>query len=757
MAKKRPTPATTPDPPPEPGQVFYEFPGAVPLGLTVTELPALTMPRFGGLTGIRVTRFITRLMLWLAAVLLATTTAGGAVLAYYWIQTPKVPPLAALVNKQFSGATIYDRNGEVLYNIGYGAAHRTVKLDEVPEPIIQATIAAEDANFYSHKGVDLAGIARAAWADARHQEAVQGGSTITQQLVKNTILNGDKSFDRKLKEAVMATKVEQRYSKDDILSIYLNQIFYGQRSWGVADAAHNYFAKDVQDLTLAEAAMLAGIPNAPTLYSPLGAYPEFAESRQNYVLGRMTDLGYVTPDQAKAAATQELAYQPPKSELRAPHFVSYVRDLLAKDYSTEEIEHGGFRIYTTLDLKKQETAERLVREQVDRLRGQNVSNGGLVALDPKTGEILAMVGSKDWSNDAIGGKYNIAVAHRQPGSALKPFTYLAGFQKGMTAATVMHDKKTNFGGNPPFIPQNYDKKYRGNVPARQALQNSLNVPAVEALRFVGLPDFLDLLHHSGVTTLNGSLSDYGLALTLGGGEVKLLDLTSSYGTLAAGGLRQEPRAITKIINRDGKTIKDETVPRAGERIISEQFAYLISHVLSDDNARSAVFGRGGPLQLGERPAAAKTGTTDDYRDAWAFGYTPSLVVGTWVGNNNNAAMGQVAGALGAAPIWQGFMNEALAATPIEQFARPGGIIERCVNRGSGLPLPDGANCSPTDREIFVEGVNPVMLPDTSMKERPKEEPKKDEPKPEEEKQPEPEPALPQGRDEKEDRRGRDKD
>lgn len=738
MAK---APSNRPEIPPETeGQVFYEFPGAVPLGLTVTELPAISLPRFGRLSGLRVARVVTRLMLLLAALLLAVTTAGGAALAFYWFNTPGVPPLSALVNNQFSGATIYDRNGEVLYNIGYGAAHRTVALGDLPKPFVQATIAAEDANFYQHHGVDLGGITRATLADLQHKKVVEGGSTITQQLMKNTLLSGDRSFDRKLKEAVLASKVEHKYQKDDILSIYLNQIFYGQRSWGVADAAHNYFNKDPKDLTLAESAMLAGIPNAPTVYSPLGAYPELAKARQTYVLDRMVELGYVTRAQAEAATAEELSYQPPKSELLAPHFVSYVRDLLGKNYSEEEVQHGGFKIYTSLDLKKQQLAESIVRRQVESLGGQNVSNGGLVALEPQTGQILAMVGSKDWTADTIGGKYNIAVANRQPGSALKPFTYLAAFRKGMTAATITHDKKTNFGGNPPYIPKNYDKKERGNVPARAALQNSLNIPAVETLRFVGLPDFLTLLHQAGISTLNGGLSDYGLALTLGGGEVKLLDLTSAYGMLANGGVQQDPVAILRIVNRDGKVVEDHSKPQAGSAVVSPQLAYYLTHILSDDKARSMVFGTGSALYLADRPAAAKTGTTDDYRDAWTFGYTPDLVVGTWVGNNNNAAMGQVAGALGAAPIWHDFMTQALAGTPAKDFVRPGGIIERCVNRATGLPLPEGASCAAGDREIFIDGITPVTLPDTTIKEapKPKEEPKKEEePKSEEVKKEDP--------------------
>jgi 1A family penicillin-binding protein len=696
------------------GQVFYEFPGANTLGLTVTKLPVVELPAIGSFGKKKVALWSTRFLLVVAGLLLSATALGGAVFGYYWATTPSVPPLSALVNKQFRGATIYDRNGVELFNMGSGATHKTVKLSDVPKPLVEATIATEDANFYNHHGIDLVGIARAAINDLEHKQSLQGGSTITQQLVKNTILSNERSFGRKFKEAVMASKMEHSYTKQDILTVYFNQIFYGQHAWGVADAAQNYFNEPVQKLNLAQSSMLAGIPAAPTVFSPLGEYPQLSKVRQSYVLDRMVKLGYIKNSAAQLASDETLAYHPAENQLLAPHFVSYVRDLLSKQYSEKQMEQDGFRIYTTLDITKQNLAQQLVTQQVQNLAGQNVHNGALIAINPKNGQILSMVGSADYNNDSIGGKYNDSLALRQPGSALKPFNYLTAFEKGLTAATITHDQKTNFGGG--YTPKDYDGKYRGNISIRQALQNSLNIPAVEVLRFNGLPSFISTLQAFGITTLNAPLNNYGLSLTLGGGDVTLLDLTSSYGVLANQGARYEPQAILKIVDGSGKIIVDNSSTTPGSQVVTPQLAYYVTNILSDNNARAMEFGINNSLHLSDRPSAAKTGTTDDFRDAWTFGYTPDLVVGTWVGNNNNAPMGAVAGALGAAPIWHDFMAQALAGTPASQFNQPSGISTRYVSRTTGLPLPNGQRSD--YQEIFIDGITPVALTDTSTPDQP---------------------------------------
>jgi len=614
----------------------------------------------------------------------------------------------------FVSTKIYDRNGNLLNEIFDPLSGRRtrVPLDHISPYLIQATIATEDANFYKHAGVDPVALLRIIYHALREHEVI-GGSTIPQQLVKLTFLSSERTVERKIKEAILAAEITRRYPKDKILELYLNEIYYGHLAFGAEAAAQTYFGKPAADLTLAEAALLAGLPQAPSYYDPYtklwepDGSPGPAKKRQGIVLGLMVKQGYITPEEADAAWFEELKLTPPRYDLKAPHFVMYVREQLEAKYGPELVYKGGLRVYTTLDPRLQELAQRIARQHIDRLRGRNVTNAALVALRPQTGEILAMLGSVDFNDPHIDGQVNVALRPRQPGSAIKPLTYLATFEMQedwWTPATLIEDVRTEFpdGANPPYVPVNYDGKYHGWVTVRSALANSYNIPAVKALQHVGIAALRDVARRLGITTL--TRPDYGLSLTLGGGEVTLLELTGAYAVFANGGLRVPPVAILRVEDAEGRVLEQYTPP-PGEQVISPQHAYLITSILSDNEARTPAFGANSPLRL-SRPAAAKTGTTNDFRDNWTIGYTPDLVVGVWVGNNDNSEMKGVSGITGAAPIWHDFMEEALAGTPVRDFPMPEGIhiIEICELTGA---VPD-STCPPEKRrsEVFAEGQLP---------------------------------------------------
>ena len=635
---------------------------------------------------------------------------AGAMLAY--ASVARELPLPGELETRVAGfatTQIYDRQGNLLNEIFDPLSGRRtrVSLDQISPYLIQATIATEDANFYQHHGVDPIALLRIIYHAVREQKVI-GGSTIPQQLVKLTFLSPERTLERKLKEGILAAEITRRYPKDTILELYLNEIPYGNLAVGIEAAAETYFGKPASDLTLAEAALLAGLPQAPSYYDPYSnlwnpdGTPGPAKQRQGIVLGLMVKQGYITPEEANAAWFQELKLTPPRYALNAPHFVMYVRQLLEAEYGPEIVHKGGLRVYTTLDPQLQELAQRTAREHIERLRERNVSNAAVVALRPQTGEILAMVGSVDFNDPTIDGQVNVALRPRQPGSAIKPLTYLATFEKQddwWTPATLIEDVRTEFpdGANPPYVPVNYDGQYHGWVTVRSALANSYNIPAVKALQHVGLPALRDVAYRLGITTL--TRPDYGLSLTLGGGEVTLLELTGAYAVFANGGVRLPPVAILHVTGEDGKVLK-EHVPPAGVQVISPQHAYLITSILSDNRARTPAFGANSPLRL-SRPAAAKTGTTDDFRDNWTIGYTPDLAVGVWVGNNDNSEMKNVSGITGAAPIWHEVMEGALAGTEERDFPMPEGIrvIEICELTGA---LPD-STCPPDKRrsEVFA--------------------------------------------------------
>ncbi len=592
---------------------------------------------------------------------------SAATLVLWW--SKDLPDPQKLSSREVVESTrIFDRTGtHLLYEIGE-IRRTTVPLDRISPYIIKATITAEDDQFYKHHGIDLQGIARGVILKPLSGRRAQGGSTITQQLIKNSILTPERTVRRKIKEAVLAIELEQRFSKDEILEMYLNEIPYGSQSYGVQAAAQALYGKSAMDLSLAEASILASLPKAPTYYSPYGSHFEDLKKRQEHILDRMVSLDMISEDEAAQAKQEELHFQPRTESILAPHFVFYVKEQLDKEFGERVVEQGGLNVITTLDLRLQTLAEEALTDRQDTLKSLGASNAALVAIDPKTGDILSMTGSIDYFNEDIDGNVNVSIRHRSPGSSIKPFIYAAAWQKGYTPNTILVDAETDFGQG--YEPKNYDLKQSGPVTMRTALANSMNIPAVKTLYLAGIKEATSLAQRMGMTSLNDP-DRYGLSLVLGGGEVRLLDEVSAYGVFSNDGLRQPQRAILRVDNSSENLFDASEQDRPGEQIIDQQIARLVTSVLSDNPARAAAFGINSPLQLGSRPVAAKTGTTQDFRDGWTLGYTPSLAAGVWVGNNDNSPMGKNSpGTTTAAPIWNAFMRQALASTPIEQFVKP---------------------------------------------------------------------------------------
>ncbi len=622
----------------------------------------------------------------------------------------------------FKSTAIYDRNGGLLYEIFPSDAGRRilVPLASISPNLINAVLATEDPNFYRHPGVDPSGVARALYYALRRDSRLPGGSGIPQQLVKLTYLSADKTLTRKLKEAVLAIEISRRYDKDKVLEIYLNHIFYGNLAYGAEAASQTYFAKPASDLTLAEASLIAGIAQYPALYDPYTNW-EAARARQGDVLRLMVEHGFITPAEATAAWMEWKDRDPAgllaprRADFPAPHFVLWVRQQLEDQYGPEIVSKGGLRVATTLDPALQRQAELAVSDGVKQLqeRGVNAKNAALVALDPASGEILALVGSPDYNDAASSGQVNMAVQPRQTGSVIKPLTYLAAFERPTdywTPATVIQDEPTAFPdgpGRPPYTPKNYDGRFHGPVSVRSALANSYNIPAVKALQHVGIPALKEVAARLGISTL--TREDYGLSLTLGGGEVSPLEMTAAFAAFANGGFAVDPHAILTVQNEDGDLLFDGRQP-ARRPAIAPEHAYLITSILSDAEARRPAFGASARwLELPDRPAAAKTGTTDDWRDGWTVGYTPSLVAGVWVGNADNTPMSKDgSGAITAAPIWRQFMQLAHEGRPVQGFARPPGVIdvEICADTGA-QPGPD---CPNRRTEVFEADQPPPAAP-----------------------------------------------
>ena len=659
--------------------------------------PAVAAVRIGLATGL------------LLVVLGASMAVGGtlAAVAAYQVVMREMPSEVLLPERPaFQTTQILDRHGNVLYEIfdQEGGRRTVVSLADMPRYLIDATVATEDANFFRewNLGVDPVGVLRAIKANLEAGTVVAGGSTITQQLVKNVLIppeeRYDLSLDRKLREALYAFQITRSYPKERILEMYLNEINYGNLAYGVEAAAQTYFGKHVGQLTLAEAAMLAGLPQAPAYYDPF-KNPAAAKERQGQVLDLMVRHGFLDEATAEAAKAEPLQYANPNwGHLEAPHFVWYVRDWLIERYGQRALTEAGLRVYTTLDLDTQHLAEEVVSKHVATLARQDARNAALVALAPDTGEILAMVGSPDYYNASIDGQVNAALADRQPGSAIKPLVYLAAFQRGFGPATVVLDQRTEFPDTlgRRYVPQNYDRRFRGPVTLRRALGNSLNIPAVKVLQFVGVKEVVRLARSLGITSLREDYP-YGLSFTLGGTEVKLLELAGAYAALANGGKPVPPDPILRIENSAGAVLYTRPAPPATPQI-DPRLTFLITDILADNDARSETFGVNSPLRL-SRPAAVKTGSTDDYRDSWTIGYTPSLVAGVWVGNSDGHPMRQVLGSSGAGIIWHEFMERALEGTPPEPFPVPDGLVRGTVCATTGYVA--GYECSRQVQDWFL--------------------------------------------------------
>jgi len=603
-----------------------------------------------------------------------------------------LPSPTRLGNYPFPASSlIYDRDGQLLYEI-YTEKNRTpIKIEEVPDYVKQTAIASEDKNFYRHHGIDFGGIFRASYNIIFHQ-TLQGGSTITQQLVKNALLTPERTIKRKVRELILTFLVEVIYSKDRILEMYLNQTPYGGTAWGIESASQTYFNKQAKDLNLAEAALLAGLPASPTRFSPFGAHPELAKERQERVLKQMVESDFINQEQAEQAQKEELDFAKPSIGIKAPHFVLYIKELLVEQYGERTVEQGGLKVTTTLDLDLQEFAQQSVASEVAKLKNLSISNGAALVTNPQTGEILAMVGSKDYFDKEIDGNVNVTLMSRQPGSSIKPLNYALGLEKKViTPATIINDVPSCFAvpGQKLYCPVNYDGSFHGPTQVRFALGNSYNIPAVDVLVLNGLPDFVQKANQMGISTFKNP-DDYGLSLTLGGGEVKMNDMATAFSSLANLGIRQDIWAIKKVEEQNGK-ILFEKKEEEGPRVLSMETAYLISHILLDNNARTAAFGPSSYLVVKNHPeVSVKTGTTNDRRDNWTIGYTPSRLTVVWVGNNDNTPMSYVAsGVTGASPIWNKITAYSLKDQKEEWPLKPEGIVGFSVCSLSGkLPNPE---------------------------------------------------------------------
>jgi 1A family penicillin-binding protein len=626
-------------------------------------------------TGIKKFIGITLKLAFLFFVLGLISTVG--VFIYFSKDIPSPEKISS--RRVWESTKIYDRTGQHLLYEVHGEEKRTiVKLDQISDHLKNATIATEDKNFYNHYGIDPRGIIRAIYADVTSGTKTQGASTITQQLIKNSILSSERTFTRKIKEIILAIETEQKFSKDEILEMYLNQIPYGSSAYGSEAAAQTFFGKSAQDLDIPESALLAALPKATTYYSPYNSNLKALEElnlRYKMIINQMLAGGYISEQEAKDAKEVEILkkVKPFRESIEAPHFVMYVRQQLVDEFGEEEVEKGGLKVYTTLNYDMQKIAEDAIKKAVEgNLAKYNARDAALVAIDPKSGQIVSMVGSKDYFNVEDQGNVNAAISDRlQPGSSFKPFVYATAFKKGYTPDTILFDVQTNFGkdgSGKEYIPNNYNMKFSGPVTIRQALSRSLNIPAVKSLYLAGIENSVQTAHDLGITTLNNP-KKYGLSLVLGTGEVKLLDMVSSYGVFANDGIRNSAVSILKIEDENGKIVKEyEDNPK---EVLDEEVARNINSILSDNEARSAVFGLNNNFVLKGRPVAAKSGTTSSFKDAWTIGFTPSLASGVWTGNNNGKEMKKGAdGSVIAAPIWNDFMSRVLALDPVEKFPVP---------------------------------------------------------------------------------------
>lgn len=581
--------------------------------------------------------------------------------AFAWYSRDLPDPNKIIDRSVIQSTKIYDKTGEhLLYDL-HGTQQRTlIEINTLPDYVINATISIEDKNFYKHSGISILSIIRAQIVPRLQGKRAQGGSTLTQQFVKNAILTNERSLGRKIKEWILSYKIEQKYSKKEILKMYFNEIPYGSVAYGIESASNIYFDKSAKDLTVGESAILAALPQAPSYYSPYGPHRNILFDRQKYILKLMKDQGYINEDQYNNALNEKIVFKQKKDNIQAPHFIFYVKDLLSQMLGERVVEEEGLKVITTIDYDLQKKAQEIIEERtIDYPKKYGANNAALISIDVKTGDVLAMVGSRDFFNDEIDGQVNVVLSNRQPGSSIKPIIYSQAFEKGYQPETIVFDLPTVFKTDlEDYTPQNYNLQTHGPVTLRTALAGSLNIPAVKTLYLVGIPDALNALKNFGYSTIRQE-KDYGLSLTLGGLEVKMIDHVNAFAVFAREGIKKPERAILRIEDSRGKKLY-EAKNSSGERVLSEESSRKINSILSDNGARTFIFGEKNYLTLGV-PVAAKTGTTNDFNDAWTVGYTPNVATAVWIGNNNNKKMSAGAdGSVIAAPIWNAFMREAVS-------------------------------------------------------------------------------------------------
>lgn len=650
----------------------------------------------------------------------------GAGLVYILRDIPSPTRLTSQENFAVS-TQIFDRNGTLLYEIFADENRVPVSIDDLPPHVLQAAVAIEDQRFYSHFGFDIIGIVRALRNNLQGQP-IEGGSTITQQLVKNALLTPERSLQRKIKEAVLAVFTEILYSKKQILEMYLNYISYGGTAVGIESASKQYFDKSAKDLTIAEAALLAGLPQAPSRYSPFGSNPQAAKNRQSEVIDRMVGDGYITALQGEEAKAQVLTFALSKTDIKAPHFVFFVRDYLYQTYGVETVEKGGLRVTTTLDLDLQNATQASLSAEINTLERYNISNGASLVIKPNTGEVLAMIGSRDYFDTANDGQVNVTIAERQPGSSIKPIMYATAFQnKLLNPGSLLLDIPTCFEvpGQKPYCPKNYDGSFKGPVTVRKSLGNSLNIPAVKGLKAIGLENFIAQANAMGITSWTDP-SRYGLSLTLGGGEIKMYDLAQAFSVLANQGVKVPLTPILKIEDYRGNVIAETNIQQRIEdleylteyddseindlqRVMDRAPAYLASHIMQDNNARIEAFGPRSELVIEGQVVSAKTGTTNNIKDNWTVGFTPEFLVITWVGNNDGSPMNPylVSGITGAAPIFNDIMSYVLAGKePVWQEKPPDVASSGVCANGFPPNYKGNDNCSVRYTELFWKDSQP---------------------------------------------------
>lgn len=603
-------------------------------------------------------------------------------LLFLWLASLRIPSLEDITLRKIDQSTkIYDRTGEILlYDMSPDVRRAIIPIEDISPYAKVATLAIEDKNFYFHNGFEFTSFMRAVLVNLTTLSFSQGGSTITQQVVKNSILTKDKTPTRKLKELILALKLEKVLTKDEILSLYLNEIPYGGTIYGIEEASRNFFGKSAADLTLAESAYLASLPKAPSFYSPYGSHKNALEQRKNLVLKEMLANAFISQEEYDAAIGETVSFKPKidTGNIRAPHFVFFIIDQLIQKYGEDILQNSGFKIVTTLDYSIQEQAEAIAKKYGPINKTQfNAENNAIVVMDPANGNILAMTGSRDYFDDKIDGNFNAALGHRQPGSTFKPFVYSVLFNKGYTAETMLFDAQIQFAPSCAqndftttekcYSPGNYDDRFRGPITIRNALAQSINIPAVQALYLAGIKDSVNLSKSLGINSLT-DLEDYGLSLVLGGGAVSLLDITSAYSVFANDGIRNPYNSILWIEDEGGNVI--DRLSASSQRALPAQTARIISSILSDNAARTPAYGPNSPLYVASRDVAVKTGTSNDYRDAWIIGYSPNIVIGAWVGNNDNSPMEKKVAGLIVSPLWRELMDKVLPNLTPESFIEP---------------------------------------------------------------------------------------